>query len=47
VHKHRNLLAHAPKALHDEPTEDYRDMVYAATKADIEARRKAFCASSG
>ena len=29
VHKHRNLLAHAPKALHDELTEDYRDMVYA------------------
>jgi putative transposase len=42
VHKHRNLLAHAPKALHDELTEDYRDMVYAETKAEIEARRKAF-----
>jgi putative transposase len=42
VHKHRNLLAHAPKALHDEITEDYRDMVYAETKAEIEARRKAF-----
>jgi putative transposase len=42
VHKHRNLLAHAPKALHDELTEDYRDMVYGATKAVIEARRKAF-----
>jgi putative transposase len=42
VHKHRNLLAHAPKALHDELTEDYRDMVYAETKAQIEARRKAF-----
>jgi transposase-like protein len=42
VHKHRNLLAHAPKSLHDELTEDYRDMVYAETKAEIEARRKAF-----
>ena len=42
VHKHRNLLAHAPKRLHDELTEDYRDMVYAETAAGIEARRKAF-----
>ena len=42
VHKHRNLLAHAPKALHDELTEDYRDMIYAETAADVEMRRKAF-----
>jgi transposase-like protein len=42
VHKHRNLLAHAPKRLHDELTEDYRDMVYADTAAEIETRRKAF-----
>jgi transposase-like protein len=42
VHKHRNLLAHAPKTLHDELTEDYRDMIYAETKAGIETRRKAF-----
>lgn len=42
VHKHRNLLAHAPKSMHDELTEDYRDMMYAATKAEIETRRKAF-----
>ncbi len=42
VHKHRNLLAHAPKTLHDELTEDYRDMIYAETKAEIEKRRKAF-----
>ena len=42
VHKHRNLLAHAPKSLHDELTEDYHDMVYAETKAEIEARRRAF-----
>ena len=42
VHKHRNLLAHAPKSMHDELTEDYRDMVYAGTKAAIEQRRSAF-----
>jgi len=42
VHKHRNLLAHAPKHLHDELTEDYRDMIYADTAADVEKRRKAF-----
>ncbi|MDR9395773.1 MAG: IS256 family transposase [Roseovarius sp.] len=42
VHKHRNLLAHAPKRLHDELTEDYRDMVYADSAAEIEKRRKAF-----
>jgi len=38
----RNLLAHAPKHLHDELTEDYRDMIYADTAAEIETRRKAF-----
>ncbi len=42
VHKHRNLLAHAPRRLHDELTEDYRDMIYADTAAEIETRRKAF-----
>lgn len=42
VHKHRNLLAHAPKRLHDELTEDYRDMIHADTAAGIETRRKAF-----
>ncbi len=42
VHKHRNLLAHAPKRLHDELTEDYRDMIYAETASAIETRRKAF-----
>ncbi len=41
VHKHRNLLAHAPKHLHDELTEEYRDMIYADTAAEIETRRKA------
>src|SRR5258708_5408732 len=42
VHKHRNLFAHAPERLHDEITPDYNDMIYAATREEIEARRKAF-----
>jgi transposase-like protein len=42
VHKHRNLLAHAPEALHEEVSADYADMVYAATPQEIEARRRAF-----
>jgi transposase-like protein len=42
VHKHRNLLAHAPNRLHDELTNDYRDMIYAETAVQAEARRKAF-----
>jgi putative transposase len=42
VHKHRNLLAHAPERLHEEIGADYTDMVYAATSEEIEARRKAF-----
>ena len=32
VHKHRNLLAHAPERLHEEISNDYRDMIYAATR---------------
>jgi transposase-like protein len=42
VHKHRNLLAHAPERLHDEISNDYIDMIYAATKQEVEAKRKAF-----
>jgi putative transposase len=42
VHKHRNLLAHAPEALHEELSADYTDMIYAATPQEIAARRKAF-----
>ena len=42
VHKHRNLLAHAPERLHEEIGADYTDMIYAATAEDIAARRKAF-----
>jgi transposase-like protein len=42
VHKHRNLLAHAPERMHEEISADYNDMIYAATPKEIEARRKAF-----
>jgi transposase-like protein len=42
VHKHRNLLAYAPERLQEEISNDYRDMIYAAIRAEIEARRKAF-----
>jgi putative transposase len=42
VHKHRNLLAHAPEALHEEISADYNDMIYAKTAKEIEARRRAF-----
>jgi putative transposase len=42
VHKHRNLLAHAPERLHEEISADYTDMIYAATAQEIEKRRKAF-----
>ena len=42
VHKHRNLLAHAPEALHEEISADYTDMIYAKTAKEIDARRRAF-----
>jgi transposase-like protein len=42
VHKHRNLLAHAPEALHEEITADYTDMVYAETAKAVHERRRAF-----
>jgi putative transposase len=42
VHKHRNLLAHAPEAMHDELSSDYNDMIYGASAKEIEARRRAF-----
>jgi hypothetical protein len=42
VHKHRNLLAHAPNRLHDELSADYNDMIYVGTKQEIETKRKAF-----
>jgi putative transposase len=42
VHKHRNLLAHAPERLHDELTADYHDMIYAESAPEIEKRRRSF-----
>ena len=42
VHKHRNLLAHAPDHLHEEVSADYTDMIYAEDAEEIEHRRKAF-----
>lgn len=42
VHKYRNLLGHAPRRLHDELSEDCRDMIHADTAAGIGKRRKAF-----
>ena len=42
VHKHRNLLAHALERLHEEISNDYKDMIYATTKQEVEAKRKAF-----
>src|SRR3954454_2155645 len=42
VHKHRNLLAHAPDKLHEEISADYQYMIYAAPAKEIEQRRKAF-----
>ena len=42
VHKNRNLLAHAPERLHEQISNDYTDMIYAATKQEVEAKRKAF-----
>jgi putative transposase len=42
VHKHRNLLAHAPERLHEEISADYNDMIYASTPKEIEVRRRSF-----
>jgi putative transposase len=42
VHKHRNLLAHAPQRLHDEISADYYDMIYATSAAQVEQRERAF-----
>jgi putative transposase len=42
VHKHRNLLTHAPQRLQEEVSADYNDMIYATSAAEIEARRRAF-----
>ena len=44
VHKHRNLLAHAPKRLHEEISADYTDMIYAETADLVAKRRRIFLA---
>ena len=47
VHKHRNLLAHAPKHQHEEIGADYRDMIYAETAQEMARRRRALPHASG
>ena len=42
VHEHRNLLAHAPDALHEEVMADYTDMIYAEIPKAVQDRRRAF-----
>jgi transposase-like protein len=42
VHKHRNLLAHAPEAMHDELSADYNGMIYGKSAEDIESKRRSF-----
>jgi transposase-like protein len=42
VHKHRNLLAHAPQRLHEEVSADYNDMIYATSAVEVAERRRAF-----
>jgi hypothetical protein len=45
VHKCSNLLSHAPARLRGEVLNDCKDAIYAATKPEIEERRKAFAAN--
>ena len=47
VHKHRNLLAHAPERLHEEIGADYSDMIYAATRKTSKFAAKPSSASGG
>lgn len=42
MHKHRNLLAHAPERLHEKISNDDKDMIYAGTKQESAAKRKGF-----
>ena len=44
VHKHRNLLAHAPQKLHEEISADYSDMIYAKTAKEVMTKRRLFLA---
>ena len=47
VHKHRNLLAHAPERLHEEIAADYTDMIYAASREEIRSAARRSCANGG
>ena len=47
VHKHRNLLAHAPERLHEEITADYTDMIYATTRRRSKPAARPSSASGG
>src|SRR5262249_32291853 len=42
LHKHRNLLAHAPERLLEEVSADYNNMIYASTPREMETHRKSF-----
>ncbi len=42
MHKHRNLLAHAPERLHEEISADYTDMISAASAEEVMERQRAF-----
>ena len=42
VHKHRNLVAHAPDALQEEVSADDTNMIYAETDKEVQARLKTF-----
>lgn len=44
VHKERNLLAHAPKKMHEEIKQDFTDMIYAESVEKVLAKRKVFLA---
>jgi transposase-like protein len=44
LHKERNLLAHAPKHLHDEIKAEFNDMMHAKTAADVLSKRRVFLA---
>ena len=42
LHKHRNLLAHAPERLLEAVSADYNNMIYASTPREMETHRKSF-----
>jgi putative transposase len=44
VHKERNLLAHAPKHLHDEIKAEFNDMMHAKTADEVLSKRRVFLA---